>query len=99
MELTQKEKSAATLAHLETKLAHATARATELQTERRKLSFDANTGDDAARKRLDKLNATSAVSGLEIENIKSAIDEARRRLAEAERAAGMVEQRAMAQQA
>lgn len=75
-----------TLAELEGKLAEATAKATELQTERRRLSFDANTGDEAARKKLDKLNAASATVDLEIENLKSALDEAKRRLAEAERA-------------
>jgi hypothetical protein len=77
------EAAANTVAELETKLAGATARAADLQTERRKLSFDANTGDDVACRRLNKLNAQSATIDLEIENIRSAIDEGRRRLFEA----------------
>ena len=55
----------------------------DLQTERRRLSFDANTGDTKALKELEKLNARSATAGLEIENIRSAIDEAKRRLSAA----------------
>jgi DNA repair exonuclease SbcCD ATPase subunit len=89
MGLTSTEQARATVAQLEEKLADASARAVELQTERRKLSFDANTGDDSARKRLDKLNAQSATIDLEIENMRSAIEEARRRLADAQRAEGV----------
>ncbi len=50
------------------------------------ISFDANTGDAAARKALDKANAATTTVSLEIENLRSAIEEAKRRLAEAERA-------------
>jgi hypothetical protein len=85
MELTITEAAANTVTELESKLADASARAAALHTERRRLSFDANTGDDAARKRLDKLNAQSATADLEIENVRSAIEEARRRLADAQR--------------
>lgn len=72
-------------AELENKLAAAEARAVELQTERRRISFDANTGDGAAEKRLRALNADAAHINLDIENVRSAIDEAKRRLAAAER--------------
>lgn len=74
-----------TLADLEGKLVEATSRATALQTERRRIAFAANTGDGKARKELDKLNAATATADLEIENIKAAIDEAKRRAAEVER--------------
>jgi hypothetical protein len=74
------------VAELQTKLADATSRAADLQTERRRLAFDANTGDPKARKALDAANAESATASLEIENVKSAIDEAKRRLQAAEHA-------------
>jgi hypothetical protein len=73
------------LAGLEAKLAEATGRATELQTERRRISFAANTGDAAARKALDAANAASGSIAIEIENLQSAIDEAKRRVDAAER--------------
>ena len=62
----------------------AEARAVDLQTERRRLSFAANTGDGAAEKRLKALNTEAAHINLDIENVRSAIDEAKRRLAAAE---------------
>jgi hypothetical protein len=74
---------------LEGKLAAAIAKATALQTDRRQLAFDANTGDQKARKALDTANSASATADLEIENVRSAIEEARRRLGEAERAEEM----------
>jgi hypothetical protein len=70
-----------TLAQLEQKLSDASSRAIDLQTERQRISFDANTGDAAARKRLDKANAETAIIDLETENLRNAIEEARRRLA------------------
>ena len=73
------------VAEPENKLAAAEARAVELQTERRRLSFAANTGDGAAEKRLKALNTEAAHINLDIENVRSAIDEAKRRLAAAER--------------
>jgi predicted nucleic acid-binding Zn-ribbon protein len=87
-----------TVAKLEGNLAQAHARATELQTERRKLAFDANTGDAGAKKELDKLNAQSTTIAFEIENLRSAIDEARVRVTDAERAADAATQRARAKQ-
>jgi hypothetical protein len=79
------EKARATLADLELKLSEASAQAVENATERQRISFDALSGDAAAQKRLDKLNAQSGVIGIAIENAKSAVEEGRRRLAEAER--------------
>ena len=87
------------VAELENKLAAAEARAAELQTERRRLSFDANTGDETARKALDKLNKEAATAGLEIENIRSAIEEAKRRLQAAERDEAMAAARENANEA
>jgi hypothetical protein len=79
------EESRRIVADLESKFAAAEARAVELQTERRRLSFAANTGDGAAEKRLKALNTEAAHINLDIENIRSAIEEATRRLAAAER--------------
>ena len=61
------------VAELENKLAAAEARAVELQTERRRLSFAANTGDGAAEKRLKALNTEAAHINLDIENVRSAM--------------------------
>jgi hypothetical protein len=93
------EDAKTTLDKLGAKLVEATDRAVGLQTERRSLAYAANTGDHKARKALDAANAQSATADLEIENIKSAIDEARRRLAEAERDEQLAGLRANAQQA
>jgi hypothetical protein len=73
---------------LEGRLVEVTNAATQLQ-EARRIAFDANTGDEKARKALDKANAASASAALEIENVRSAIEEARRRLGEAEHAEQM----------
>jgi hypothetical protein len=73
-----------TLAGLELKLSEASAKAVENATERQRISFDALSGDEAAQKRLDKLNAQSGIIAIAIENAKSAVEEGRRRLAEAE---------------
>jgi chromosome segregation ATPase len=87
------------LADLEAKLAEAIQRLGDLQTKRRELSFDANTGDAKARKALDAANASTSTIGLEIENIRSAIEEASRRLREAESVEAMANQRNVATQA
>jgi hypothetical protein len=81
------------LSTLEAKLVAVTAQATGLQTLRRKLSFDANTGDAKARKALDDANAAFATAALEIENTSAAVEEAKRRLSEAGRAEEMERQR------
>ena len=77
---TEVETARATLAELETKLAGITARSIELADERRRIAFDALAGDGAAEKRLKALNTESAHIHLDVENIRSAIDEAKRRL-------------------
>ena len=93
------EESRRIVAELENKLAAAEARAVELQTERRRLSFAANTGDGAAEKRLKALNTEAAHINLDIENVRSAIDEAKRRLAAAERDEAMAAARENAEAA
>jgi hypothetical protein len=89
----------ATLARLEANLVEATNRATELQVERRKLSFIGLTGNEAARAKLDEMSAASVTAGFEAENIRAAIDEARQRLSDAERSAALAKQRENARQA
>jgi hypothetical protein len=85
------ERARQTLADLELRLSEASAKAVELQTERQRLSFDANVGDAAARKALDEANAASTTISLELENLRSAIEEAKRKLAESERAEEMAQ--------
>jgi hypothetical protein len=92
------QKAKETITKFENELAQAHARATELQTLRRKQSFSAHSGDVGAKKELDKLNAQSTTIAFEIENLRSAIDEARIRLAEAERNADLVAARSNAGQ-
>ncbi len=72
-----------TRATLELKLSEASAKAVEIATERQRISFDAATGDATARKALDEANAASMTVSLELENLRSAIEEAKRRLSEA----------------
>ena len=89
-----------TLERLEAKLVEATSAATKLEEERRRLSFDALSGADAkARKDLDRLNSSSAVADFEISNARSAVEEARRRLAAAEREDQLADQRTKAERA
>src|ERR1700722_14298121 len=74
-----------TVQRLESNLAAANRRAAEMQRERRRIAFSAHGGDDArARKELEKLNTLSTTISFEIENIPSAINEGKQRLAEAE---------------
>jgi DNA repair exonuclease SbcCD ATPase subunit len=87
------------LADLETKLSEAIQRLGDLQTKRRELSFAANTGDAKARKALEAANASTATIGHEIENIRSAIEEATRRLREAENVEATAHQKNVAAQA
>jgi hypothetical protein len=87
------------LSTLEAKLAAASAKATTLQTDRRRLAFDANTGNAKARAALDAANASSATADLEIENVRSAIEEAKRRLAAAEREEALARQADKAERA
>jgi hypothetical protein len=93
------DESKSTLAKLEAKLVEETNRATELQTERRKISFLAFNEDKEARAALDRMNTESVNAGLEAENIRAAIDEARHRLAQAEAEAALAKKRANARRA
>jgi hypothetical protein len=78
------------VAEIEARLAGAMARATANETERRRLAFDAATGEEGAKKALAKLNVAAGASAYEIEDCQSALNEAKRRLAEAERAEELV---------
>jgi hypothetical protein len=93
------DESKTVLAKLEAKLVEATNRATELQVERRKLSFIGLTGNEAARAKLAEMSAEAVTAGFEAENIRAAIDEAKARVAAAEREAALAKQRANARQA
>jgi hypothetical protein len=92
-------KAKATLERLEADLVKATDHGTRLQVERRKISFAAHSGDSKANARLDKLNTDSLESGLQIENLLSAVDEAKVRLVQVQYEAGLAEQRAKAKEA
>jgi hypothetical protein len=94
--VTEVLKAKETLQRLEAELAKATVHGTQLQVERRKLSFAAHSGDKPARAKLDKLTAESVTIGLEAENLRAAIDEARARLVAAERTADLATARANA---
>jgi hypothetical protein len=88
-----------TVADLEQKLASITARSIELADERRHLAFDANTGDGGAEKKLKALNSEAAHINLDIENVRSAIEEAKRRLNAAIRDEEMADDRKNAEAA
>jgi hypothetical protein len=82
-----------TIAKLEANLVAASNKATALQTERRKISFRAHSGDAEARTALDEVTAASTTAALEIENLKFSIEEAKRLIAEAEREEKLREER------
>jgi hypothetical protein len=85
------------VADLESKLAAASGKATDLATERRRLAYDASTGDKPAAKELSKLTIESASVAIEHENATIAVHEARHRLASAETAAAEAEKKANAE--
>jgi hypothetical protein len=87
------------LSKLEQSLIEATNRATELQVERRKLSFIGLTGNEAARAKLAEMSAASVTAGYEAEDIRAAIDEAKQHVAAAQREAELAKQRDHARQA
>ena len=97
--MSDSETARQTAADLEQKLAKITARSIELADERRRLAFDANTGDSAAEKRLKALNTEAAHINLDTENVRSAIEEGKRRLAAAVRDEETAQDRANARQA
>ena len=82
------------VADLEAKLSAISARSVELASERRRVAFAANTGDKPAAKKLAELTSESANLGLDTENLKSAIDEGRQRLVEANRQADLARRKA-----
>jgi hypothetical protein len=84
-------------AELESKLVAVSQKVMDLATSRRRLAYDASTGDAKAHKELAKLTAESAVVSIEHENAHIALHEARHRLASAEHAAALAEQRANAE--
>lgn len=89
----------AVLADLEAKRQAALARQQELAGEREELAFAAATGDAAARQTLATLTKDAATAAIEIENLASAIAEARRRVGQADQQARLAELRRKAEQA
>jgi chromosome segregation ATPase len=77
------EEARKVLQDLEQKLADARARHDETQSEAKEIAFAAHTGDDAAKKRLDRLHGDAAKISSEVLSLEAAIIEARRRVAEA----------------
>jgi hypothetical protein len=74
------------LRHLQTKRVDAERRLHAMSQERKELSYGAHTGnDETARKELDHLNSASISGTLEVENLDSAITQAERLLAKAEK--------------
>ena len=74
------------LAGLEQKRRLLIERKVELDEARKRLSFDAHTGDAKAKAALDKLNAEAQRHGLDLENVLAAIAQAQERLAAARHA-------------
>jgi hypothetical protein len=87
------------LSKLEASLVTATNRATDLQTERRKISFLAFNDNKEARASLDRMNTEFVTAGLECENLRSALDEAKAHVAACERSAAFAKQRENARKA
>jgi hypothetical protein len=73
-----------TLAGLERKHADALARQTMIAHDRRKIGFDAHTGDKAARAQLDNLNREAVTLAAELDSLAAAVAEASDRLTRAE---------------
>jgi chromosome segregation ATPase len=84
-------------AELESKLAAVSQKVMDLATSRRRLAYDASTGDAKAHKELAKLTAESAVVSIEHENATIAVHEARHRLASAEHTADQARRKAEAE--
>jgi hypothetical protein len=84
---------------LQSKLAEARDRMIALAGDRDVIAYDAHTGDQKARKRLDAISAELATMGSETESIQAAIVEAERRVKEAEGVARSEQERANAEAA
>jgi hypothetical protein len=78
------EDARAIVGEIEARLADAMSRSIANQTERKRLAYDAAVGDAPAKRALDKLSVSGRATSFEIEDCQSALDEAKRRLAEAE---------------
>jgi hypothetical protein len=98
--MTPIEKAKAVVTRLEKELAAVTNKATAAATERRRLSYSAHgCGDEKARAELSSANAASAALALDAENLRSAIEDARRKVGEAEREVEAVKRREVAREA
>lgn len=92
------QKAEAIVRDLEDKRRSLVQKATELTDERQRVSFAAHTGDQAARKKLDRVNADLALHESEMASILSAIAEANVRVGAAQREAAATEDRAAAKE-
>jgi hypothetical protein len=98
--MTPIEKAKAVVTRLEKELAAVTNKATAAATERRRLSYSAHgCGDEKARAELSSANAASAALALDAENLRSAIEDAKRHVVEAEREVDAGKRREVARQA
>ncbi len=91
-----------TLSDFESKRADAVLRVDALKEQRKRLAFDANTGDEAAGAlalNRPKLTSESATIDLTIENLGAGIAEAKRRVGAAEAQLARAEKRARAEEA
>jgi hypothetical protein len=93
------QKALALVDDLETKRAQHVAKAASLSAERDEIALGAFTGVDRHRKRLDELHAALARHGSELAAMDAAIKSARERLAEAEHAEALADDRAHAAEA
>jgi hypothetical protein len=98
--MTPIEKAKAVVTRLEKELAAVTNKATASATERRRLSYSAHgCGDEKARAELSSANAASATLAIDAENLRSAIEDAKGRVVEAEREVDAGKRREIARQA
>jgi hypothetical protein len=94
------EKAKAVVASLEGQLADVTNKATAAATQRRRLAFNAHgCGDEEARAELSVASAASAALAIDAENLRSAIEDAKRHVVEAEREAEAAKKRKVAREA
>jgi hypothetical protein len=74
--MTDLEKANAVLSELVEELCNAQTRQSEAEEAAREYAFPAHTGDLAARKELDRLNATAAKAAAEIKGLEAAVSQA-----------------------
>jgi hypothetical protein len=96
--MTDTEKAESTIRDLEAKRAAAVKRGVELADERAAVALDAHTGNKAARKRLDEINAALAVHSSELASLDAALKAAGERLEEARAAERAVAEREAAKE-